>query len=365
MQTDFTYASVLGITIAGEPFPHLLSHSVLPYSNWESATVCLSESMAALKRGVQTAVFELGAVPEQHQTDHSTAATHREMGTAEVRRFNQEYEDFCDHFGMTPRTIQVGAKEQNGDIESANGALKRYLEQYLLLRGSRDFGAVEEYEDWVRDRCRDRNRLRTKRLAEELAVMRPLPPSRVAEYSSVRVGVTTAATIRVKGKTYSVPSLLRGEQVDVRLYEQVIEVYYAGELRLTGPRLRGKERSRIQYHHVIDSLVRKPGAFARYRYREDLFPDQVYRQAHEALTKALPERKADLHYLRVLQLAAQAGESLVRDALVSLATEDRLPVFESVQERVVPDEPEVPDLPEIPVDLRDFDGLLEHQEVGR
>lgn len=33
MQTDFTNGNELGVTIAGEPFAHLLGHSVLPYSN--------------------------------------------------------------------------------------------------------------------------------------------------------------------------------------------------------------------------------------------------------------------------------------------------------------------------------------------
>ncbi|MCC6646473.1 MAG: hypothetical protein IT374_12990, partial [Polyangiaceae bacterium] len=37
---------------------------VLPFSNWRWATVCLSESMAALRRGVQRALFQLGRVPE-------------------------------------------------------------------------------------------------------------------------------------------------------------------------------------------------------------------------------------------------------------------------------------------------------------
>ncbi|MDJ0765713.1 MAG: hypothetical protein QNJ97_22205, partial [Myxococcota bacterium] len=40
MQTDFTNANELNIIIAGEPFDHLLCHPVLPYSNWEWATVC-------------------------------------------------------------------------------------------------------------------------------------------------------------------------------------------------------------------------------------------------------------------------------------------------------------------------------------
>jgi hypothetical protein len=75
-QTDFTHAEELGITIGGEEFPHLLCHVMLPYSNWEAATICRSESMAAIRDGVQNAVFRLGRIPTWHQTDNSTAATH-------------------------------------------------------------------------------------------------------------------------------------------------------------------------------------------------------------------------------------------------------------------------------------------------
>jgi hypothetical protein len=72
MQTDFTSVNELRITISGEAFRHLLCHQVLPYSNWEWATVARSESMSALRRGVQAAVFQLGRVPEYHQTDNSS-----------------------------------------------------------------------------------------------------------------------------------------------------------------------------------------------------------------------------------------------------------------------------------------------------
>ena len=53
LQLDFTDARELGITIAGMEFHHLLCHVVLPYSNWEHVTVCLSESFLALKHGLQ------------------------------------------------------------------------------------------------------------------------------------------------------------------------------------------------------------------------------------------------------------------------------------------------------------------------
>ena len=53
MQTDFSWCTVLAITIAGVPFQHMLCQTVLPYSNWQWATVCLSESLLALRQQIQ------------------------------------------------------------------------------------------------------------------------------------------------------------------------------------------------------------------------------------------------------------------------------------------------------------------------
>ena len=50
-QTDFTWGNTLGVTIGGEAFSHIFCHVVLPYSNWQWATICRTESLAALKRG--------------------------------------------------------------------------------------------------------------------------------------------------------------------------------------------------------------------------------------------------------------------------------------------------------------------------
>ena len=102
MSTDCTHMDELGITINREPFPHLLCHCVLTYSNWEWATICHSESLLALRSGIQAALFRLGHVPREHWTDHSSAATHNPTPEDGRRRpFNQEYLDVMDHFGMT------------------------------------------------------------------------------------------------------------------------------------------------------------------------------------------------------------------------------------------------------------------------
>jgi len=356
MQTDFTRAAKLGVRIAGEPFEHLLCQSVLPYSNWQSVVVCLSESMLALRRGTQEALFRLGRVPQWHQTDNSTAATH-DLRTGK-RGFNREYEELMEHLGMQPRTIAIGKSNQNGDVEALGGALKRRLEQHLLLRGSRDFANVEVYESWIGWVVGQANDLRSERLAEELAAMRPLARRRLPEHRERSVRVTSNGTIRVLNNTYSVPSRLRGERVVVRISEMVIEVFYGGRRQLAVERLLGEGKSRVDYRHVIWSLVKKPWAFARYRHRASMFPTLVFRRAYDALAEALPERQADLDYLRILHLAASTMQCEVEAALELVLGEDRLPRYEVVHALVSAREPEIPAMAPLAVDLAAYDALL-------
>lgn len=364
-QTDFSWATELGITVAGVVFVHMLCVLVLPYSNWQWATVCLSESMAALRRGVQAALFQLGRVPEFHQTDNSTAATHRipggKAGPVEggKRPFNEDYLALMRHFGMKPRTTAVGAKEQNGDVESSNRALKHRLDQALHLRGSRDFESVEAWESFVAGVLRKANAARGHRVAEDLAAMRPLVVSRLPEFTEEDLVVSEWSTIRVKHCAYSVPSRLIGHTVRVKIYEERIEVFYASKEQLVCERLRGRNQHRIDYRHMIWSLVRKPGAFARYVYREEMFPSVVFRRSYDAIQTPHHGTKGDLEYLRILHLAASTLEANVEAALARLLAEGRAITSDAVKAIVAaPVRPEIPTLKRELIDLADYDALL-------
>jgi transposase InsO family protein len=363
-QTDFTHATELAVTIAGQAFVHLLCVLVLPYSNWQWATVCLSESMAALRRGVQRALFQLGRVPRYHQTDCSTAATHRiPDGQAACfengkRPFNAEYVALMRHLGMTPRTTAVGAKEQNGDVEAGNGALKRRLKQALLVRGSTDFESVEAWQSFIDELLRKANGHRGRRVAEDLAAMRELAVSKLPEYVEEDVRVSDWSTVRVKHCAYSVPSRLIGEWVRVRIFEDKIEVRYADEIQLACERLMGRNRHRIDYHHVIWSLVRKPGAFARYVYRDEMFPQLVFRKAYDAIQEVRAGTRGDLEYLRILHLAASTMEADVATALGLLLGGDKTITAEAVKELISSSTIEVPALAPATIDLAEYDTLL-------
>lgn len=354
-QTDFTWATELGITILGEIFEHMLCVTVLPFSLWQWATPCLSESMVALREGVQNAFFRLGFLPQFHQTDNSTAATH-DLATGK-RGFNGEYEALMRHLSLSPRTTAVGQKEQNGSVESTNGALKRALKQQLLLRGNRDFESREAYEAWLHGVLEKRNAGRASRLNEELAAMRPLGVRRLPAYSVIDVRVGSGSTIRIKNNTYSVPSRLIGEKVRVHVLDDRLEIFWSGVLQVSRERVRGKTAFVIAWRDVIGWLVKKPGAFRRYRYRDALFLSALFQRAYERLDATLSPWSADMNYLQVVLLARDTCLHDVERALSELEAAEELPRFERVLALAVSEQPTRPDVEVGELELTSYDEL--------
>jgi len=197
-----------------------------------------------------------------------------------------------------------------------------------------------------------------QRLAEERPHLLPLPVKPLPAYTTYRPVVRKWSTIRVGNRTYSVPSRLIGHEVEARLHADVVEVRYGDQSVETMPRLRGPKSFRIDYRHVIWSLVTKPGAFARYRYREELFPTLVFRRAYDALRRWRGER-ADVEYVRILHLAASTMEAAVERVLVALLEGGQPFDYIAVKQAAAPEASPVPTLsvPSAP-DLRVYDRLL-------
>jgi len=360
-QSDFTEMSSLGITIAGERFPHLLYHFVLPYSNWEHEEIASSESFEALMEGVQGALESLSAVPPTHRTDNLSAATH-ELVRSRGRGFNKRYRDFLAHYRMEPTVNNPGKGHENGDVEKSHDLFKKALHQKLLLRGSRDFAAEAEYRQFLKALREERNLPRQGKLQEELTKMQPLPAHRTQTFREISVVVRSTSIVRISAVVYSVPSRLIGHRLVARIHSRTIELLYRGEVIERLERTRGRQQPRIDYRHMISSLVRKPGAFRRFVYREAFFPTLIFRQAYDALVEQ-NAGSADVEYLRILQLAATTMESTVEAAIASLLVEGKVPEFFLVQRRAVPQATSCPELELVAPDLGLYDELLELQEA--
>jgi hypothetical protein len=354
---DFTHATELGVTIAGAVFVHLFFQLVLAYSGWRFVELAFGETFEALVKGLQGGLWALGGVPERLRLDNLSAATH-ELAKTGGRTLTRRFAEVVAHYGLEASRIRPGESHENGVVEKAHDMLKGALEQALLLRGSRDFPSVEAYMVFVRRVVDEKfHQEREARIAEERAALRPLPPSRVPEYTRVVVSVRKWSTIPVAGHIYSVPSRLIGHEVEARVYADIIEVRYGNKIVETMPRLRGEGSHRIDYRHVIWSLVRKPGAFAAYRYREDLFPSLVFRCAYDALRTRRGDR-ADVEYVRILHLAASTSELAVTEALTALLERGEAFDYAAVKALAQPAAPAVPEVRIRVPDLGHYDALL-------
>ena len=413
-QLDFTHCNSLGVTIGGRRYRHLLFQLVLSHSGWRYAEVVAGETFVALKQGLQNALWELGGAPQIIRSDNSSALTH-EIKRSRGRALNDNYAELLEHYGIEATLINSGESHENGVAEQAHYRLKDALDQALMLRGSRDFDSAESYTGFVRKvverrnrlvqgkleqerpllQClppapvpeyvnhqalmlrgsRDfdsaesytgfvrkvverRNRLVQGKLEQERPLLQCLPPAPVPEYVNHQARVRKWSTIQAAGRTYTVPSRLIGKEVQIRLYAERLEVYYKGHLVERMERVRGEREANVNYRHVIGSLVRKPGAFARYRFREQMFPTMTFRLAYDALKRWRGER-TDVEYLRILHLAATTMESTVDSALALLLEAGEPFDYATVKELANPAPPRAPvlSLSGMP-DLRVYDSLL-------
>jgi len=360
--SDFTVTDSLGVTIAGEAFPHRLYHFRLACSGWEHARVILGgESFSAVAEGLQDALWKLGGVPREHRTDSLSAAFKNLDRDAELD-FTKRYDDLCRHYGMEATRNNPGVANENGSIEAANGHIKVRLDQRLRRRGSRDFDSLEAYRAFVDGVCNRHNARRAKAVAAERETLKTLPKRRTTDFATVSANVTRNSTINVDRVLYSVPSRLIGHKIEVRLFDDRLECFLGPDavMRLTRVRTDGARGHAIDYHHLIGTLRRKPQALRYLVYREALFPRAAYARAWTALDDALPPRDACRTMVALLVLAStcQACEIALAARLDAILDAGRLPDRAKLEEEFAskPSPPSEVAIPE--PNLEAYDRLL-------
>lgn len=357
--SDFTDGAELGVLVEGKPLAHRLYQCVLAYSGWRHGEVVLGgESFEALASGLQNALWRVGGVPEEHRTD-SLSAAFRNLNAQAAKDLTQRYEALCTHYGMRASRNNPGASHENGSIESRQGTLKSRLEQALLLRGSRGFTTLVEYRQFVSEVVIRMNERIARAFAVERHALRALPPRRSSDYEELPARVSKFGTFNVRGVLYSVPSRLIGHRLTVRMYLDHVEVFVGGMQMLKLPRAQPGQRRVIDYRHLLPALKRKPGAFARWRLREAMFPRTEYRQAWERLANELPERQACRVMVGLLELAIRgACEAALAQRLAQLLDAGLLPELALLEAEFAP---RIPVAPEVCVELpalQSFDALL-------
>ena len=337
--SDFTVADELGISLGGLAFPHRLYQFALAHSGWRHARVVLGgESFQSLAAGLQEALWMAGGVPEEHRTDSLSAAFNN---LAEREELTKRYQALCEHYGLRPSRNNTGVSHENGAIEARQGSLKKGLDQALLLRGSREFCDLLAYEQFVAETVRRLNARCARGWEVERACLKPLPTRRTADFEEVDARVSKFGVFTAKGVLYSVPSRLAGHRLKVRLHSIHLDAWLGGVKVFQCERLfaSAAERHprRIDWRHMLPSLKRKPGAFARWVLRDAMFPRSEYAQAWEFINTKLPERAACRLMIELLDLADRANVvAELAGVLAAGQARDELPDIDVLRERFAP-----------------------------
>jgi hypothetical protein len=366
--SDFTQLKRMTITIAGQRFHHLLYHFRLIYSKWSYIKVINGgESYPALAEGLQDALLCLGGAPANHRTD-SLSAAFKNLSQEAQDDMSQSYEAFCYHYNMKGSRNNPGRGHENGGVESPHGHLKRRIEQALLLRDSCDFASVADYQSFIGEVVRQHNRRHAKMLAHERAFLQPLPQTKAVDYKLVQGVVSSSSTIDVRKVTYTVPSQLEGQTLQVRLYDNRLECYLGRELVITLMRVYpvGKTtRARlINYKHVIHSLIKKPQAFRYSQLRDDLLPSVDYKMIWDYVNRTMESKTACRFIVGLLHLAAtqDCEKALAKVVLERIAQTQPLSLA-PLESRFRPTTTQVPDIAVEQHSLQHYNDLLPTQEV--
>ena len=353
-QSDFTCMNSLNITINGQPFKHLLFHFILTYSRWESIKLCFSERFESLVSGFEKAVWELGYVAGEHRTDNLTAAT-KAMGSR--REFTERWQMVMAHYQIKPTTNNPGVSHENGSIEKSHDLLKSAIDQTLMVRGSRDFLTQKDYIEFLQKIVDGRNAFRMTQFEQEEELLQELPDRKWNSPEIVTARVSSGSIIQLLDKPYSVPSRLIHYTLKAYIYPEEIILFYGNKQLQVMPRNYSDGLEGINYRHLIDALVRKPSAFANYRYQGAFFPRSSFRKAYDELCNKRPA-SADRIYLKILQCAKIQSEQQVALALDLLLEAREIPLLVRVKELIDVYQKEKRLVTVMEPSLADYDSLL-------
>jgi hypothetical protein len=276
------------------------------------------------------------------------------------RVFTKRWVEFLDHYDVQPSCNNPGVSHENGSVEKSHHLFKNAVDQHLMLRQSRDFKTVQDYQNFLDKIKAKRNFARREKIREELETLRGLPEKSFNEATFLTVRVSPFSTIQVLGVTYSVPSRLIGFWLKTIVWRDHIELAYGGKKLLTLPRL--EAGTLIDYRHIIDSLIRKPGAFESYQYRSSLYPNTIFRKAYDVL-KDKGLASCNKRYLELLHLAKMYGESEVTTAIELFLESSSLPLKEDVL-GLVTRKKDLPSVEVSPPELKAYDQLYRTIEVA-
>ena len=148
---------------------------------------------------------------------------------------------------------------------------------------------------------------------EEKSVLLSLPGSEFSNIQTQDGKVSSYSTVRVDFNRYSVPTKYAGTKVNVLLYVDKIEIYFANKRLAVHERVFSKNKRQLDPDHYLGLLQQRPGAF------ESARPIRAWRRswppAFERLLERLRQKNGESagikEFVAVLMLVGKHGQEEV------------------------------------------------------
>ena len=354
MEGDFTE---FYIEIAGTKRKVYLWVTSLPYSNSYFATPYYHCSFEAFSDGSVQSFNEFQGIAKKYRLDNMSPAVTKIL-SGKDRIVTSRFSQLQSHYKFQQDFCNPAKGNEKGNVEANNKFIKSKINAHISLYNL-SFSSLNAFKEFVWKVCRDHNKRESvsKKFLEESLLSLPPVPFKCFRTVVVSISKYSLFNLETTGHMYSVPSHLIGLSLEVRIYPDLIEVIHDGKVTCAHQRIYGmKGLVSIMPEHVIDGLLKKPGAMKDWKYRSVLFERPAWNNFYN---KLISKGGRDKDYLKCLKLISKHGRELVTIAMeISLEEDEELSSIQ-LSNLITNDMNNIHEIQPLKMDLNHYDIFLE------
>ncbi|MBC8552283.1 MAG: IS21 family transposase [Candidatus Brocadiales bacterium] len=310
MEGDFTE---FYIHIKGKKRKVYLWVTSLPFSNSYFASPYYHCTFEAFADGSVNSFNEFGGIAKKYRLDNMSPAVSKILSGKE-RVVTARYAQLQQHYGFEQDFCNPAKGNEKGNVEANNKFIKNKINARILLNNI-SFSSLESFKEFVWGICREHNQKESVKLKFVQEELIPLPetPFKCFRTQVVSINKYSLFSLEKTGHMYSVPSKYIGLSLEMRLYPGTLDVLFDGSIVCSHKRIYGpKGLVSIMPEHVVDGLLKKPGAMKDWKYRQVLFERPAWNDFYKRIIK---NGGKDKDYLKCLKLINKYDRELVTVAM--------------------------------------------------
>ncbi len=322
----------------GETIKTYVFVAAMSYSTYAYAEAFPDMKQASWIRANVHMLEFIGGVPRMIIPDNtSTAVNHN--GIRKEREINPSYQEFAEHYNTAIIPARVRRPK---DKPVAEGSVSRISTWIIVALRNEQFFSVESLNREIRKKLEEYNNRpfaakegsRSELFRdEELPLLAPLPatPYELASWKKAKVQFNYHITVDFMH--YSCPYEFIGKEVDVRLTDSAVEIYYNQSRIASHKRLRGR---RGQYSTVADHMPEKHQHYQewngeRFRQWARKIGTNTYKVVDSFLSSKAVEEQTYLTCRSLLKLSDTYSADKLEKACSKACQFTREPSYKSVK----------------------------------